>query len=222
MANNFKNAIIREVSTDEQLPHAIYITPDSKKSIAIELDVANNSSAGVNVTVLLEDEDSASTEAFTIDNTGTFSVLTDTAHGLVTNDIVRFNETGNSAPAPLVGGAPPVITSNKQGMHNTTSQGTGKMYYVTRIDANTFKLSNTRDSTTFIKCTNTGTTPVYRKLSIVSVIRNAPIPVGGTLKVISGQKLVLQSDSASLHDKIYLWTSSAGVDAVISVLEDVS
>ena len=40
--------------------------------------------------------------------------------------------------------------------------------------------------------------------------------------MISGQKLVLQSDSASLHDKIYVWASSTGVDAVISVLEDVS
>ena len=222
MANNFKNAIVRDVSNDEQLPHAIYITPDSKKSIAIELDVANNSSAGVNCCVLLEDEDSAGTTAFTINNSGTFSVLTANGHGLKTNDIVRFNETGGTAPGGLVGGARPTITSNKQGMHNTTSQGLGKMYYVTKIDNNTFKIGNTRDATTFIKATSAGTSPIFRKLSLVSVVRNAPIPVGGTLKVISGQKLVLQSDSASLHDKIYVWASSTGVDAVISVLEDVS
>ena len=65
MANNFKNSIVRNVSSDETLPHAIYYTPNSKKSIAIELDVANNTSAGVTVSVMLEDEASASTTAIT-------------------------------------------------------------------------------------------------------------------------------------------------------------
>ena len=49
MANNFKNAVIRNVSADITLPTVIYSVPDSKKSIAIELDVANKGSAGVNV-----------------------------------------------------------------------------------------------------------------------------------------------------------------------------
>jgi len=43
------------------------------------------------------------------------------------------------------------------------------------------------------------------------------------LKVISGQKLVLESSSASVHDKILAWCSSANnVDCIASVLEDVS
>jgi uncharacterized protein YlzI (FlbEa/FlbD family) len=43
------------------------------------------------------------------------------------------------------------------------------------------------------------------------------------LKVISGQKLVLESDSSGVNDKIYAYTSAASsVDVIASVLEDVS
>ena len=56
MANNFKNAVVRNVSADSTLPTVIYSVPNNKKSIAIELDVSNKSSAGVNVTVQIEDE----------------------------------------------------------------------------------------------------------------------------------------------------------------------
>ena len=56
MANNFYNAVRRNISADSNLPTIIYTVPNSKKSIAIELDVSNKSSAGVTVTVQLEDE----------------------------------------------------------------------------------------------------------------------------------------------------------------------
>ena len=56
MANNFKNAVRRNISADSTLPTEIYAAPNSKKSIAIEIDVSNKSSAGVTVTVQLEDE----------------------------------------------------------------------------------------------------------------------------------------------------------------------
>ena len=56
MANNFYNAVRRNISADSTLPTEVYLTPNSLKSIAIELDVSNKSSAGVTVTVQLEDE----------------------------------------------------------------------------------------------------------------------------------------------------------------------
>ena len=217
MANNFKNSIVRNVSSDETLPHAIYYTPNSKKSIAIELDVANNTSAGVTVSVMLEDEASASTTAITTvtgTNGSTDTVFTASNHGLETNDRVRFNDGGaGTAPGNIVGGAGPTTNG---------SQGTGKMYYVSKVNNNTFKVGETRNPTTFIQCSNSGTSPVFRKINTASVIRQAPVPVGSSLKVISGQKLVVESDSASLHDKIYIHASATGVDAVLSVLEDVS
>ena len=70
MANNFKNAVIRNVSADSTLPTVLYSVPNSKKSIAIELDVANKGSAGVNVTVQIEDESQNETkdQAGTVQN----------------------------------------------------------------------------------------------------------------------------------------------------------
>ena len=74
MVNNFKNAVIRNISSDSTLPTVIYSVPDTKKSIAIELDVANKGSAGVNVTVQIEDESQNETK----DQSGT--VTTSNAH----------------------------------------------------------------------------------------------------------------------------------------------
>ena len=56
MANNFYNAVRRNVSANSTLPTQVYAAPNSKKSILIELDVANKSSSGVTVTVCMCDE----------------------------------------------------------------------------------------------------------------------------------------------------------------------
>ena len=214
MANNFKNAVVYNISADETLPSIIYSAPTSKKAIAIEIDVSNNSSAGVTVTTLLEDESQgASTDLSITTVTGT-NGSTDTVfttasnHGYVVNDRIRFNQSAGTAPGGLTGGI----------------EGTGKIYYVSSVDSVTqFKAAISRSSSTYIQCTNTGSSPTVRKLYIATVVRNAPVPVGSTLKVISGQKLVLESSSASVHDKILAWCSSANnVDCIASVLEDVS
>ena len=39
-----------------------------------------------------------------------------------------------------------------------------------------------------------GTGVEFKKIHLADVVKDAPIPVGGTLKVISGQKLVLESE----------------------------
>ena len=49
------------------------------------------------------------------------------------------------------------------------------------------------------------------------IIKNAPIPVGSALKVVSGQKVVLNGD-----DKIQVYASAATVDVVASILQDVT
>ena len=43
MANNFKNAVVRNISADSTLPTVIYAAPNVKKAIAIEIDVSNKS-----------------------------------------------------------------------------------------------------------------------------------------------------------------------------------
>jgi len=49
------------------------------------------------------------------------------------------------------------------------------------------------------------------------IVKNAPIPSGGALKVVSGQKVVLNGD-----DQIGVYASAATVDVVASILEDVA
>ena len=50
------------------------------------------------------------------------------------------------------------------------------------------------------------------------IVRDAPIPVGGALKVIAGQKLVLEA-----QDSLIVTASTAtSIDAIASILEDVS
>ena len=49
------------------------------------------------------------------------------------------------------------------------------------------------------------------------VIKGAPVPVGSTLKVVSGQKIVLNAD-----DKIQVYATANTVDVVASILEGVS
>ena len=214
MANNFKNAVVYNISADETLPSTIYSAPTSKKAIAIEIDVSNNSSAGVTVTTLLEDESQGASSDQVISTVTGTNGSTDTVfttsgvHGLAVNDRIRFNQSAGTAPGGLTGGA----------------EGTGKIYYVSSVDSATqFKAAISRSSSTHIQCSSGGSSPTVRKLYIATVVRNAPVPVGGTLKVISGQKLVLESSSASVHDKILAWCSSANnVDCIASVLEDVS
>jgi len=48
-------------------------------------------------------------------------------------------------------------------------------------------------------------------------IVKAPIPSGGALKVVSGQKIVLNGD-----DEVRVYASAATVDVVASILEDVA
>lgn len=49
------------------------------------------------------------------------------------------------------------------------------------------------------------------------IVKNAPIPSGSTLKIVSGQKVVLNGD-----DEIRVYASASTADAIISVLEDVA
>ena len=72
---------------------------------------------------------------------------------------------------------------------------------------------------------NTGTSAVQVTVLIrdssasasYHIIKNAPIPVGSALKVVSGQKIVLNGD-----DKVQVYASAATVDVVASILQDVT
>jgi hypothetical protein len=48
------------------------------------------------------------------------------------------------------------------------------------------------------------------------VVKNAPVPVGGSLQVIAGQKIVLEAG-----DSIYVKSAAGTLDVIASILEDV-
>ena len=234
MANNFKNAVIRNVSADSTLPTVIYSVPDSKKSIAIELDVANKGSAGVNVTVQIEDESKNETKdqagTVTASNAHVISAvdtnasgatagqLTTTSnadHNLIVNDRVLFNF--SSAPSFTNASLPP---------SGDAALNANRFYYVQSVTTSApfkFTIAETKSAASALTFDAAGGGLEFKKIQLADIVKDAPVPVGGTLKVISGQKLVLESLAASANDKLYAYCTSANdVDAIASVLEDVS
>ena len=203
MANNFVNKFKNNISAEETLPTEIYYHA-TKKAICIELDAANKSSAGVTVGVAVEDTGSLGTAQTSVSITsaanGTF---TKSSHGLSVNDRIVFAISANAAIA--------------SGSTDTNLSAT-RYYFVQSVATNTFTIAESRSATVPIKFSSTGTITNYKVVALADVVRGAPIPVGGSLKVISGQKLVLEST-----DRIWAYCSSArNVDVVCSMLEDVS
>ena len=218
MANNFYNAVRRNISADSTLPTEVYLTPNGLKSIAIELDVSNKSSAGVTVTVQLEDESqneaggNAHTLTLATGVTGLFTTTSSAAHNLIVNDRVVFTN-----------GTDPSFTDASLPPSGDATLSETRMYYVQSIpSASTFTIAETK-SGTLLTFDNNGAVIVFTKIHLADIVKDAPVPVGGALKVISGQKLVLQSDSSGVNDKIYAYASGANsCDVIASVLQDVS
>ena len=203
MANNFVNKFKNNISAEETLPTEIYYNA-TKKAICIELDAANKSSAGVTVGVAVEDTGSLGSAQTSVSITsaanGTF---TKSSHGLSVNDRIVFTIAANAA-----------IASGS----SDTNLNSSRYYFVQSVATNTFTIAESRSATVPIKFSSTGTITNYKVVALADVVRGAPIPVGGSLKVISGQKLVLEST-----DRIWAYCSSArNVDVVCSMLEDVS
>ena len=231
MANNFKNAVVRNISTDSNLPTTIYTVPDTLKAIAIELDCSNKSSAGVTVTVQLEDEslnetkDQAGTTLITAASnahvigtvaTNTTGLLTTTAsavHNLIVNDRVLFNV--SSAPSFTDASLPPSAE---------TALSVLRFYYVQSVPSvTTFTIAETKSASSPQSFDGAGSGVEFKKIHLADIVKDAPVPVGGALKVIAGQKVVLESAVAAANDKLYAYASGASsCDVIASVLEDVS
>ena len=210
MANNFFNKTNRNVSADHNLPTYVYSVPTSKKTIVIELDVANRSTSSQTISVLIDDftakgSNIASTAASISSNT-----IVSATHGFATGDVVRLTKSGSTAIR--VGGVEPPTAGNN----------TDPVYYVIVVNATSFKLANSHtNASAGTALTVTGSTvtgDIWNTLAFTYIVRDAPIPIGGALKVIAGQKLVMEAT-----DSMIVQTSSASsVDSIASILEDVS
>ena len=227
MANNFKNAVKRNISADSTLPTIIYAAPDSKKAIAIEIDVSNKSTAGVTVTVQMEDESLNETTALTgtviaanahtisavaTDATGLLTTTSSAVHNLIVNDRVVFTN-----------GTDPSFTNASLPASGDAALSETRMYYVKSIPStSTFTIAESKDGT-LLSFDTTGASVVFAKVHLADIVKDAPVPVGGSLKVISGQKLVIESQHANVNDKVFVYASGANAcDVIASVLQDVS
>ena len=201
MANNFFNKIARNISADLTAPSVVYAPATGKKSIVIELDVANSSTAGQTISVLIDDFSAKGSAVAMANATAvTSNVITAaSAHGLIVNDRVQFSDvTGFTGSTVL----------------------TTKVYFVQSIPlATTFTLATTPSAVTAMTVTGTTVTATsLNELIYAYIVRDAPIPVGGALKVIAGQKLVLEG-----YDSLLVTASNANtIDAIASILEDVT
>jgi hypothetical protein len=221
MANNFYNAVVRNVSADSTLPTEVYKVPDTKKAILIELDVANKSSAGVTVTVQMLDESqnqtydttgttinaNASTVAVSTGVSGLFTTNSSAAHNLIVNDRVYDR-------VVFTNGTDPSFTNASLPASGDAALSETRKYYVKSIPStSTFTIAETKDGT-LLTFDTTGAGVTFAKIHLADIVKDAPVPVGGSLKVISGQKLVIEP----LKHKVNSVPSF--VSAIVNVLVD--
>ena len=55
----------------------------------------------------------------------------------------------------------------------------------------------------------------------IFIVKAAPVPVGGALKAVSGQKIVLMSTSTGVDTVTVAASAASSADCIVSVLEDV-
>ena len=211
MANNFFNKTNRNVSADHNLPTYVYTVPTSKKTIVIELDVANRSTASQTISVLIDDFTAKGANRIcTARSIASSNQIITAAHGFTTGAAIRL--TNSAASAIRVGGGDPATAGNN----------TDPVYYAIVDSTTTFKLAsshaNATAGTNLAVTGSTDTDDIWNSLAFTYIVRDAPIPIGGALKVIAGQKLVMEAT-----DSMIVQTSSASsVDSIASILEDVS
>ena len=202
MANNFKNAFASIVSAGEFYqstgsatdnatgPQLVYNANNGSSgvnSILVELDASNTGSAGITLTTFIQD---------------TSSTL-----GSITS-IVSSSDTAT------------VTTGSAHGL------SVGMYVHVTGSTTafvnGIYKVASVPSATTFTYAQNSGasngtaagTKVIYKAYHIV---KDVSIPANTTLKIVSGQKIVLNA-----NDKVYAYASAATCDVIAGILQEVS
>ena len=202
MANNFKNAFASIVSAGEFYqstgsatdnhpgPQPVYTANNGSSgvnSILVELDASNTGSAGITLTTFIQD---------------TSSTL-----GSITS-IVSSSDT-----ATVTTGSPHGLSVGMY-VHVTGS--------TTAFVNGIYKVASVPSTTTFTYAQNSGasngtaagTKVIYKAYHIV---KDVSIPANTTLKIVSGQKIVLNA-----NDKVYAYASAATCDIIAGILQEVS
>ena len=202
MANNFKNAFASIVTAGEFYqstgsatdnhtgPQNVYTANNGSSgvnSILVELDASNTGTAGVTLT------------AFIQDFTGTLGTITSIVSS---SDVATV--TTDSAHELQVG----------MYVHVTGSS--------TAFVNGIYKVASVPSATTFTYAQNSGASDGTAAGTIAifkayHIIKDVSIPANSTLKVVSGQKIILNA-----NDKLYAYASAATVDVIAGILQEVS
>ena len=200
MANNFVNSFASIVTAGEYYqsdatdsstgPQTVYTANNGSSgvnSILIEVDASNTGTSGITVSALIQDTSS------------TLGSIT----SIVSASDVATVTTGSAHGL-------------KAGQYvNVTGSTTN---YVNGV----YKVASVPSTTTFTYAQNSnaadgtaaGTKVIYKAYHIV---KDAPIPSSATLKVVAGQKVVLNS-----NDKLIAYASAGTCDIIAGILQEVT
>ena len=214
MANNFFNKTTRNVSADHTVPSYLYTVPDNKKTIVIELDVANRSTASQSISVMIDDFSAKGTNKLCTAASISNNTIVTAAHGFTTGDAIRLTRSGTTT---ILNGGVAIATAGNN---------TDPVFYAIVVNAISFKLASSHaNAAAGTALTVTGShavADIWNSLAYTYIVRDAPIPIGGALKVIAGQKLVMEANANGGDSMIIQTSSASSVDAIASILEDVS
>tara|TARA_B100000214_G_C23946514_1_gene618240 strand:- start:1025 stop:1693 length:669 start_codon:yes stop_codon:yes gene_type:complete len=222
MANNFKNSFASIVTAGENYqstatattgdenhtgPQVVYRAHDGSSdvnSILVELDASNTGNAGISVTAFITDFSSMNGTATTGLSTGTVSSITSTS------DIatVTFSANHNLQVGQYVyiGGS---TTAYVNGIYKVASIPTAASF--------TYAQNASASNGTAVAGNTSGDFNAHRVLKAYHIVKDVPIPANSTLKIVAGQKIVLNGG-----DKVYAYASAAHCDVIGGILEGVS
>tara|TARA_Y100001949_G_C15979318_1_gene327640 strand:+ start:1412 stop:2008 length:597 start_codon:yes stop_codon:yes gene_type:complete len=198
MANNFKNSFVSVTTAGEN-----YQSSASDSLTGPQTVYTANNGSGVN-SILIE-LDAANTGDTAITAT---AFIQDTSATLGT--ITSISSTSDTATVTCAG-AHGLATGMYVNVTGSSTNYVNGIYKITKTGATTFTYAQNSSAS---NGTAAGTITIFKAFHIV---KDAPIPPQSTLKIVSGQKVVLNS-----NDKVLVYGSAASLDVVASILEDVT
>ena len=201
MANNFKNSFASIVTAGENYQSVASATDNHTGPQMVYR--AHDGSSGVN-SILVELDASntgnsgISLTAFIQDTSATLGTIT--------------SITSSADVATVVcASAHNLQTGMYVHVTGSTTAYVNGIYKITRTSANNFTYQQNSSAGDGAAG---GTKVIYKAYHIV---KDVPIPANSTLKVIAGQKIVLNSE-----DKVYAYASAASCDVIAGILQGVS
>ena len=200
MANNFVNSFASIVTAGEFYQSDASDTSTGPQTVY----TANNGSSGVNSILIELDAANTGTSGITIS-----AFIQDTSATLGTVSSIASSSDVTTVTTASAHGL-------KVGMYvNVTGSSTN---FVNGV----YKVASVPSATTFTYAQNSGaangtaagTMVIYKAYHIV---KDAPIPASATLKVVAGQKIVLNS-----NDKVIAYASAGTCDIVAGILQEVT